>query len=51
MYVRDNELTNLVMTPHVNGWTIGTVLRTQQTIAENIRRLSGNEALLNVPEV
>ena len=43
-----NELTNLVMTPHMSGWTTGTVLRRQQTIAENIRRLSRNEALLNV---
>ena len=43
-----NELTNLVMTPHMSGWTTGTVLRRQQTIAENIRRLSRGEALLNV---
>ena len=43
-----SQLTNLVMTPHMSGWTTGTVLRRQQTIAENIRRLSGNEALLNV---
>jgi len=43
-----NELTNLVMTPHMSGWTSGTVLRRQRTIAENIRRLSGNEPLLNV---
>ena len=43
-----NELTNLVMTPHMSGWTTGTVLRRQQTIAENVRRLSGNEVLLNV---
>jgi phosphoglycerate dehydrogenase-like enzyme len=43
-----NELANLVMTPHMSGWTTGTVLRRQQTIAENIRRLAGNEALLNV---
>jgi phosphoglycerate dehydrogenase-like enzyme len=43
-----NELTDLVMTPHMSGWTTGTVLRRQQTIAENIRRLSANEALLNV---
>jgi phosphoglycerate dehydrogenase-like enzyme len=43
-----NELTNLVMTPHMSGWTTGTVLRRQQTIAENIRRLSDNEVLLNV---
>jgi phosphoglycerate dehydrogenase-like enzyme len=36
------------MTPHMSGWTTGTVLRRQQTIAENIRRLSRSEALLNV---
>ena len=43
-----NELSNLVMTPHMSGWTTGTILRRQQTIAENIRRLSHNEALLNM---
>jgi hypothetical protein len=32
----------------MSGWTTGTVLRRQQTIAENIRRLAGNKALLNV---
>lgn len=35
-------LTNLVMTPHMSGWTIGTVRRRQRTIADNITsRLSG----------
>ena len=43
----DNELTHLVMTRHMRGWTTGTVLRGQQTIAENIGRLSGDESLLN----
>jgi hypothetical protein len=45
--IRENEMANLVMTPHMNGWTIGTVLRRQQTIAENIRlrRLSATNLL------
>jgi hypothetical protein len=45
LYVRDNELTNLVMTSHMSGWTSGRVLRRQQTIAENIRRLSATKLL------
>ena len=43
-----NQLTNLVMTPHMSGWTAGMVRRRQETIAENIGRLSRNEALVNV---
>jgi phosphoglycerate dehydrogenase-like enzyme len=43
-----NELTNLIMTPHMSGWTTGTVRRRQATIAENIDRLSRNEPLVNV---
>jgi phosphoglycerate dehydrogenase-like enzyme len=43
-----HELSNLVMTPHMSGWTHGTVLRRQQTIADNIRRLDNGEALVNV---
>ncbi len=42
-----HELDNVVMTPHMSGWTTGTVRRRQATIAENIRRLSSGEALLN----
>jgi len=42
------ELPNLVMTPHMSGWTHGTVLRRQQTIADNIRRLDHGETLVNV---
>jgi phosphoglycerate dehydrogenase-like enzyme len=30
-------LTNIVMTPHMSGWTTGTIRRRQQTMAENIR--------------
>jgi phosphoglycerate dehydrogenase-like enzyme len=43
-----DQLTNLVMTPHMSGWTAGTVRRRQETIAQNIGRLARNEALLNV---
>jgi phosphoglycerate dehydrogenase-like enzyme len=43
-----NELANLIMTPHMSGWTTGTVRRRQATIAENIDRLSRNEPLVNV---
>jgi phosphoglycerate dehydrogenase-like enzyme len=43
-----NALTNLVMTPHMSGWTSGTVRRRQETIAQNIGRLARNETLLNV---
>ena len=43
-----HELTNLVMTPHMSGWTTGTIRRRQQTIADNIRRLANGEPLENV---
>jgi phosphoglycerate dehydrogenase-like enzyme len=43
-----NELTNLVMTPHMSGWTAGTVRRRQETIADNIGRLARNAPLVNV---
>jgi phosphoglycerate dehydrogenase-like enzyme len=41
------ELSNLVMTPHMSGWTSGTVRRRQETIADNIGRLSRGEPLCN----
>lgn len=41
-------LPNLVMTPHMSGWTSGTVRRRQQTIADNIARLASGRELLNV---
>jgi phosphoglycerate dehydrogenase-like enzyme len=43
-----SELTNVVMTPHMSGWTPGTIRRRQQTIADNIRRRSSNAACINV---
>jgi phosphoglycerate dehydrogenase-like enzyme len=41
-------LDNVVMTPHMSGWTSGTVLRRQQTMADNISRLATGRPLLNV---
>ncbi len=42
------SLQNVLMTPHMSGWTQGTVQRRQQTIADNINRLSYGQPLLNV---
>lgn len=42
------SLKNVLMTPHMSGWTEGTVQRRKQSIAENINRLSSGQALLNV---
>lgn len=41
-------LTNLVMTPHMSGWTSGTIERRQATMAENIRRRWAGNACENV---
>ena len=42
------SLPNVVMTPHMSGWTTGTVLRRQNTMADNIARLAEGRSLLNV---
>ena len=42
------SLPNVVMTPHMSGWTTGTVLRRQRTMADNIARLAEGRSLLNV---
>ena len=41
-------LDNVLMTPHMSGWTAGTVRRRQETLADNIARLGRGEALVNV---
>jgi phosphoglycerate dehydrogenase-like enzyme len=41
-------LDNVVMTPHMSGWTSGTVLRRQRTMADNITRLAAGQPLINV---
>ena len=43
-----HELPNIVMTPHMSGWTLGTIHRRQQAIADNINRLARGDALVNV---
>jgi phosphoglycerate dehydrogenase-like enzyme len=42
------SLPNLLMTPHMSGWTSGTVRRRQETMADNIRRWTDGQALVNV---
>jgi phosphoglycerate dehydrogenase-like enzyme len=43
-----HELPNVVMTPHMSGWTNGTVRRRQRTIADNVRRRMRGEPCVNV---
>jgi phosphoglycerate dehydrogenase-like enzyme len=43
-----NELPNVLMTPHVSGWTDGTLEARAKLIAENIRRVAHGETLLNL---
>jgi phosphoglycerate dehydrogenase-like enzyme len=43
-----HTLDNVLMSPHVSGWTTGTVRRRQQVFAENIRRLAAGEPCLHV---
>lgn len=42
------SLDNVTLTPHMSGWTSGTVTRRQQTMADNISRLSAGQPLVNV---
>ncbi|WP_163464378.1 2-hydroxyacid dehydrogenase [Jiella pacifica] len=41
-------LSNVVMTPHMSGWTDGTIDRRRRTIAGNVDRLVAGEPLANV---
>ena len=43
-----HELSNVLMTPHMSGWTSGTISRRQGVIAENIKRRFAGEPLVNV---
>lgn len=43
-----HELSNVLMTPHMSGWTSGTIRRRQQTMADNIKRCLSGTALTNV---
>jgi phosphoglycerate dehydrogenase-like enzyme len=43
-----HELPNVLMTPHVSGWTDGMLDARAQLIAENIRRVASGEKPLNL---
>jgi phosphoglycerate dehydrogenase-like enzyme len=44
------ELPNVLMTPHVSGWTDGMIDARARLIVENIRRVALGETLLNLVE-
>lgn len=43
-----HELRNVVMTPHMSGWTRGTIRRRRALIARNVNHLAAGEPLENV---
>ncbi len=43
-----HTLPNVVMTPHMSGWTSGTIHRRQKTIADNIKRRAEGRPCVNV---
>lgn len=43
-----HELSNIVMTPHMSGWTTGTIRRRQRTIAGNVNRCAAGAPCVNV---
>jgi phosphoglycerate dehydrogenase-like enzyme len=43
-----HELPNVLMTPHVSGWTDGMLDARAKLIAENIRRIAHGETPLNL---
>jgi phosphoglycerate dehydrogenase-like enzyme len=42
-----HQLDNVIMTPHVSGWTVGMLEARASLIAENIARVARGEPLLN----
>ncbi len=42
-----HTLPNIVMTPHMSGWTTGTIARRRAVMAENVNRLDRGEPLVN----
>jgi phosphoglycerate dehydrogenase-like enzyme len=43
-----HELDNVLLSPHVAGWTTGTLLRRTREMAKNLDRLARGERLVNV---
>ncbi|MDZ4134267.1 MAG: NAD(P)-dependent oxidoreductase, partial [Paracoccaceae bacterium] len=42
-----HTLPNVVMTPHMSGWTHGTIRRRRAAMADNVNRLAAGRALIN----
>ena len=42
------SLPNVIITPHMSGWTNGTVRRRTETCAENVNRLAAGQPLINL---
>jgi phosphoglycerate dehydrogenase-like enzyme len=40
-------LANVTMTPHMSGWTTGTIARRRAAMADNVNRLVAGQELLN----
>ena len=43
-----HELDNVLMSPHLSGWTTGTIARRAAVMAENVERLANGLPLLHV---
>ena len=43
-----HTLSNVTITPHMSGWTTGTIARRTATVAENVNRLARGDSLINV---
>ncbi|MBC8239524.1 MAG: phosphoglycerate dehydrogenase [Alphaproteobacteria bacterium] len=43
-----HELDNVIMTPHMSGWTFGTIRRRREEMAANVNRLGAGEDLKSV---
>lgn len=43
-----HELPNVIMTPHIAGWTVETFQHRWASIDENLRRLAAGKPLINV---
>ncbi|SFE71683.1 2-hydroxyacid dehydrogenase [Roseivivax sediminis] len=43
-----HELSNVTLSPHMSGWTEGTIARRRAAVAENINRLAAGKPLLDV---
>jgi phosphoglycerate dehydrogenase-like enzyme len=43
-----HTLPNVLMTPHMSGWTSGTIRRRQQAMADNVRRIAAGLPCVDV---